>query len=102
MNRRVITSCKRTVNLTNMTNLWKKVILEKMDKCVLEGSLDPPELVQQPAEPPISEMLPRSTVLSMDTESDEIESPHHWHDRSPKVSDAWRSGAPLWGAGRLY
>ena len=100
MNRRVITSHKQTMNLANMTNLWKKVVLEKMDECIMEGSLDPPQTTQQPAEPPISETLPLdSIVLSIDTGPEEIESPHHWRDRSPKVSNAWRSGAPLWGAG---
>ena len=42
LNRRMIVSRKRTRNLFDLTNLWKKIVLSNMDEEVLQDNMDVP------------------------------------------------------------
>jgi hypothetical protein len=99
-NQRVITSCKRTVNLSNYTNLWKKVILEHLDEQVTR--LETEETKQDTVTAPLhstQSVNDRETVILEDDEMD-VGPRHHRRDRSP-VADQWKTGASSWGHGGL-
>jgi hypothetical protein len=102
LNRRMITSRKRTKNLFDFTSLWKKMVIQGMDEKHGE------EIHQTPAErqaaylvPPligVKRTLPADEQALMDVEdsSDDESGPSNKRQRrsSPSVPGAWR--AALW------
>ena len=84
LNRKLIVSRKRTRNLLDLSSLWKKTILEKLDEDVADDIASAVS-VAPPVEPP----PPR--YLQMDIDSDEEGLTIH-HRRSPPAPRAWRFG----------
>jgi hypothetical protein len=109
-NSRVILSRKRTRNFLDLTNLWKKSVLEKIERDVLGEIANSVRVaVARPTNSldyDINTAVtgPRSiqrsgAALLYDSDSDGDE-PGTSRSRSPRTSDAWRSGATnQWGRG---
>jgi hypothetical protein len=93
LNRRVLTSRKRTKNLVNMTNLWKKVVLEHLDERVLE------ETLQEPDPQPVSDVVmatPLETAGEVLTnDSDNELQPARYRERSPGAPRGWAFQGPV-------
>jgi hypothetical protein len=124
-NSRVILSRKRTRNMLDLTNLWKKSVLENLEELVLDEQREQPDethvdfemldptnaataltLPEHPYLPDIN-ALPRMSRQKMtrDDVSDEDDShiPEHRRYRSSSPTPAgWRTGASgTWGRGSL-
>lgn len=106
LNRRLITSRKRTRNLMDITSLWKRTVLENLDELVLDD-------VNDVAPPNTSTASAGTSQTTLDTwdksnpvgslsnaDSDDELQPARYRERSPGVPASWRS-APMgtWGQG---
>jgi hypothetical protein len=110
MKSRVIVSRKRTHNFMDLTNLWKKSVLESIERDVLgEIANNVRVAVARPTNSLDYDvntavvgprLLRRSgAALLYDSDSDDEMLGRHWPP-SPRTSDAWRSGATnQWGRG---
>jgi hypothetical protein len=90
LNRRMITSRKRTRNLFDMTTTWKKVVLLKLDELEAKGTGE--QLVQpRPrVQPP---MVGPSHIATSDRQDSDDEETIWIHRRSsPPAPDAWTYG----------
>ena len=109
MNSRVILSRKRTRNLLDLTNLWKKSVLESLERDVLgEIAQEVRVAVARPTNALDYDVntsvvgprpIKRSGAAITYEDSDE-EMNIHRRSPEPRTSDAWRSGATnQWGRG---
>jgi hypothetical protein len=109
-NSRVILSRRRTRNFLDLTNLWKKVVLENLERDVLAeiagnvrvavarptNSLDYDVNTAVTGPRPVTRS---GAALLYDSDSDDNLSGRR-RSPSPRTSDAWRSGATnQWGRG---
>jgi hypothetical protein len=105
-NSRVLVSRKRTRNFLDLTNLWKKTVLETMEDSVLDNLVDNAARIftyKRPLDYDVNTLVtgPRPIKRSrVDYTDEEIQ--FHRRSTSPRTTDAWRSGATsTWGRGRL-
>ncbi|KIK76103.1 hypothetical protein PAXRUDRAFT_18445 [Paxillus rubicundulus Ve08.2h10] len=84
-NRKWIVSRKRTRNLFDLTNLWKKIALEKLDEQVVANIID----TNIPTKPVLTD-VPRILPPDYDPmqDSDDKDIILHWHS-SPPAPDTW-------------
>ena len=88
LNRRIITSRKRTRNLFDLTGLWKTIIFEQIDEKVLEDAYKRPETSVLERIDGLQVCLPDNWAeLSSD---DEVHT--NIRSNSPKVGDTWTYG----------
>jgi hypothetical protein len=101
-NRRVITSRKRTLNLMDLANHWKKTVLEHLDERVLD-ELDEPQQSTGPQTPwqPFHDDPVRNEPIEgiLDEETDDELAPARYRtsnsrrDRSPAAPGGWNNAS---------
>jgi hypothetical protein len=111
MNSRVILSRKRTRNFLDLTNLWKKSVLESLERDVLGELTDnvrtavarPTNALDYDVNTLVVGPRPRNWSGIAITYEDDEDRETIWINRrspEPRTSDAWRSGAmSSWGRG---
>jgi hypothetical protein len=114
MNRRVITSRKRTRNLMDFASLWKRTVLEQLDELVLDEIHDPPPIAQPSTASADTRQTTLDTWITSNPEGSLIESnprehdalsddelqPVRYRERSPSVPASWSAAhMGTWGHG---
>lgn len=90
LNRRLITSRKRTRNLFDLTSLWKKMVLETLDERVSEEVMETEPTVRNSHVDDVQVYLPPNVnIAEVDSDSDR---PTIHHRRSPPAPDTWTYG----------
>jgi hypothetical protein len=110
LNRRLITSRKRTRNLMDIASLWKRTVLEHLDERVLDEiddtSVTIPSNANTASTTPVPTTLETGDLstptgsLSQPDSDNELE-PARFRERSPGVPTPWTSGSlgNTWGSG---
>ena len=109
-NSRVLVSRKRTRNFLDLTNLWKKTVLEAIEGDVLSDLMKTVQVAQAGAKRPreytdydvntrLSDTRPMKRTREYHSDSDE-EINVHRRSSSPRTGNLWASGsAGTWGRG---
>jgi hypothetical protein len=110
-NSRVIVSRKRTRNMLDLTNLWKKTVLESIERDVLQDVANsvrtavarPLNTLDYDINTAVVGLRPTKRSGVDITYEDDSDQETTWVNRrspEPRTSDAWRSGASsTWGRG---
>ena len=98
LNRRMITSRKRTKNLFDLTSLWKRMVIQGIDEAHGEEIHQTPALRAALTVPPligVKRTLPadEQALMNVDDSSDDEPGPSHKRRRrsSPPVPGAWKA-----------
>ncbi|KIK72662.1 hypothetical protein PAXRUDRAFT_21728 [Paxillus rubicundulus Ve08.2h10] len=87
--RKWIVSRKRTRNLFDLTNLWKKIVLEKLDEQVTNDLIDANPVITQQVLVDVPRILPPDYDPMQDSDGEDI----ILHQRSsPPAPDTWTYG----------
>jgi hypothetical protein len=105
-NRRVILSRKRTRNILDLTNTWKKCVFQNLEEEALADIVDTTTALAHPPRPfdyDINTQVVGPSTHVVD-EDDQSHLPDHIRFRSSSptpIGDSWRSGAmgSSWGRG---
>jgi hypothetical protein len=90
LSRRMIVSRKRTRNLYDLTNLWKKIVLEKLEEHAIADVIDPAP-IRHNAVPAFVDPIPINQFDQIDSSDDE--DVRYIHRRSsPPAPDTWTYG----------
>jgi hypothetical protein len=102
-NSKVILSRKRTRNFLDLSNLWKKSVLEKLDEQTIDNLLTNAAqrfALKRPFIPDINAIAGGSRLKRSREDPNQTQQIHRSRSSSP-VPSSWRSGAlTTWGRGR--